>query len=41
MAGREILASVGLGQKYANEIIGKVHKIGNNLGYQNLPWPTP
>ena len=37
MAGREILASVGLGQKYANEIIGKVHKIGNNLG---LPEPA-
>jgi len=32
MAGREILAHVGLGQKYANEIIGKVHDIGNNLG---------
>ena len=24
--------SVGVGQKYCNEIIGKVHKIGNNLG---------
>lgn len=34
MAGREILATVGLGQKYANEIIGKVHAIGNNLGLQ-------
>ncbi len=32
MAGREILASVGVGQKYANEIIGKVHTMGNNLG---------
>ena len=32
MAGREILASVGIGQKYSNEIIGKVYKIGNNLG---------
>jgi Fe-S oxidoreductase len=32
MAGREILASVGKGQKYDNEIIGKVFKIGNNLG---------
>ncbi|NKB76112.1 MAG: (Fe-S)-binding protein [Gammaproteobacteria bacterium] len=32
MAGREILASVGVGQKYSNEIIGKVYKIGNNLG---------
>ena len=37
MAGREILASVGIGQKYANEIIGKVHTIGNNLG---LPTPA-
>ena len=37
MAAREILASVGMGQKYANEIIGKVHKIGNNLG---LPGPA-
>ena len=37
MAGREILASVGIGQKYSNEIIGKVHKIGNNLG---LPRPA-
>jgi Fe-S oxidoreductase len=32
MAGREILAHVGMGQKYSNEIIGKVYKIGNNLG---------
>jgi Fe-S oxidoreductase len=37
MAGREILDSVGYGQKYSNEIIGKVHKIGNNLG---LPEPA-
>ena len=37
MAGREILASIGVGQKYANEIISKVHKIGNNLG---LPEPA-
>jgi len=37
MAGREILASIGLGQKYSNEIIGKVHIIGNNLG---LPEPA-
>ena len=37
MAGREILASIGIGQKYANEIITKVHKIGNNLG---LPEPA-
>ncbi|MBY0578502.1 MAG: (Fe-S)-binding protein [Burkholderiales bacterium] len=37
MAAREILDSVGYGQKYSNEIIGKVHKIGNNLG---LPGPA-
>jgi len=37
MAGREILASIGVGQKYSNEIISKVHKIGNNLG---LPEPA-
>ncbi len=32
MAARDIMDHVGLGQKYSNEIIGKVHKIGNNLG---------
>jgi Fe-S oxidoreductase len=32
MAAREIMDSVGKGQKYSNEIIGKVFKIGNNLG---------
>jgi Fe-S oxidoreductase len=37
MAAREIMDSVGLGQKYSNEIIGKVHKLGNNLG---LPEPA-
>jgi Fe-S oxidoreductase len=37
MAAREIMDSIGLGHKYANEIIGKVHKIGNNLG---LPGPA-
>jgi Fe-S oxidoreductase len=37
MAAREILDEVGYGQKYSNEIIGKVHKIGNNLG---LPGPA-
>ena len=35
--GREILDDVGYGQKYSNEIIGKVHRIGNNLG---LPGPA-
>ena len=37
MAAREIMDHIGLGQKYSNEIIGKVHKIGNNLG---LPEPA-
>lgn len=37
MAAREVMASVGKGQKYSNEIIGKVFKIGNNLG---LPEPA-
>lgn len=37
MAGREILDTIGVGQKYANEIIGKVFRIGNNLG---LPEPA-
>jgi Fe-S oxidoreductase len=32
MAAREIMDSIGLGQKYVNEIIGKVHTVGNNLG---------
>ena len=37
MAGREILNHVGMGQKYSNDILGKVQKIGNNLG---LPGPA-
>src|SRR5512134_493596 len=37
MAAREIMDSVGQGQKYTNEILVKVHKIGNNLG---LPGPA-
>jgi Fe-S oxidoreductase len=37
MAAREIMDSVGVGQKYCNEIIGKVFKVGNNLG---LPQPA-
>jgi [DsrC]-trisulfide reductase subunit K len=32
LAAREIMDSIGKGQKYSNEIIGKVFKIGNNLG---------
>jgi len=37
MAAREIMDHIGQGQKYCNEIIAKVHKIGNNLG---LPEPA-
>lgn len=37
MAAREIMDHVGKGQKYCNEIIGKVQVIGNNLG---LPEPA-
>lgn len=37
MAAREIMDEIGVGQKYCNEIIGKVYKIGNNLG---LPQPA-
>jgi Fe-S oxidoreductase len=37
MATREIMNTIGVGQKYSNEIIGKVFKIGNNLG---LPQPA-
>ncbi len=37
MAAREILNHIGYGEKYTNEIIGKVKKIGNNLG---LPEPA-
>ncbi len=37
MAARDIMAKVGQGSKYSNEIISKVYKIGNNLG---LPEPA-
>ncbi|KAF0118649.1 MAG: Fe-S oxidoreductase [Rhodospirillaceae bacterium] len=37
MAARDIMDHIGYGQKYCNEIIAKVHKIGNNLG---LPGPA-
>ena len=37
MAAKEILDTIGYGQKYTNEIIGKVQRIGNNLG---LPGPA-
>ncbi len=32
MAARAVLDSVGYGQKYCNDILNKVHSIGNNLG---------
>lgn len=32
MAARDIMDTIGLGQKYSNEIIGKVFSVGNNLG---------
>jgi len=37
MAAREVMDSIGVGQKYCNEIIAKVFRIGNNLG---LPEPA-
>jgi Fe-S oxidoreductase len=37
MAAREIMDTVGQGQKYCNEILVKVYSIGNNLG---LPGPA-
>jgi len=37
MAARDIMDHIGKGQKYCNEIIGKVHTLGNNLG---LPRPA-
>ena len=37
MAAREIMDTIGKGQKYCNEIIAKVHALGNNLG---LPEPA-
>ncbi len=32
MAARDIMDHIGVGQKYCNEIIGKVMDVGNNLG---------
>ena len=32
MAGREVLASIGLGQHYAQEVVLKAKTVGNNLG---------
>ncbi len=37
MAAREIMDAIGHGQKYCNEILGKVQTVGNNLG---LPGPA-
>lgn len=37
MAAREVMNSVGLGQKYTLEILGKVNTVGNNLG---IPEPA-
>jgi hypothetical protein len=37
MAAREVLDSVGVGQKYCNQILGKAITVGNNLG---LPEPA-
>jgi Fe-S oxidoreductase len=37
MAAREVMNAIGVGQKYCNQILGKVKKIGNNLG---MPEPA-
>ena len=37
MAAREVMNVIGVGQKYCNQILGKVKKIGNNLG---MPEPA-
>ncbi len=37
MAAREIMDSIGRGQKYTNEIIAKCLTIGNNLGLREPP----
>ncbi|HSD95960.1 MAG TPA: (Fe-S)-binding protein [Sulfuricaulis sp.] len=37
MAAREIMDTVGQGQKYCNEVLVKVYTVGNNLG---LPGPA-
>ncbi len=37
MAAREIMNVIGVGQKYPNQILGKINKIGNNLG---MPEPA-
>ncbi|HEY5683392.1 MAG TPA: (Fe-S)-binding protein [Sulfuricaulis sp.] len=37
MAAREIMDTIGQGQKYCNEVLIKLHSVGNNLG---LPGPA-
>ena len=37
MAAREVMNVIGLGQKYSNQILGRINKIGNNLG---MPEPA-
>jgi Fe-S oxidoreductase len=37
MAAREIMNSIGVGQKYVTEVIGKLLEVGNNLG---MPGPA-
>ena len=37
MAAREVMNVIGVGQKYSNQILGKINKIGNNLG---MPEPA-
>jgi Fe-S oxidoreductase len=37
MAAREVMNAIGVGQKYPNQILGKINKIGNNLG---MPEPA-
>ena len=37
MAARQVMNVIGLGQKYTNQVIAKVHDTGNNLG---LPGPV-
>ena len=37
MAAREVMNVIGVGQKYPNQILGKINKIGNNLG---MPEPA-
>ena len=37
MAAREVMAQVGMGQRYTHQVVAKVHATGNNLG---LPEPA-